>query len=453
MKSAASVLRELEKDVDSINESLEMVDHQLGKKRHQKIQLNRRVEEAIRDIAKLDVELIEISQTGRLPGGVKQHIDSRSAAEIKANSQVSGLTKLWNQKSTLLDLTLRDYQKKLNEIRDAFDSLEATISMRFEIEKLASQLDRLKTRRDSVESESSQKINEYKSQKFFQYLSARNFGDPTYSGTGLVARLDRWLAKNIKFEQNNKQLQLLLAMIIRVTDDVEDAQDKLERKKVELEFLESEAKKNKELVAMAQKVAELTREKQMLQEDIEIQRSSLEAIRDRKDEYSVAAINLVFGMYTEADIKDLSEKMINPDDSRSQELLNVVLSLHDDCLLLGKEILELEHSLDERHRALKLAQSFLKEFTQKKLHDKKYEYRDNVSTSDLLSAFLLGNITSSEAFRSIGNFRQEVRDSDEDHFSKSSWSNSYSSSSSSDRDSFSTSDSTGGGGSSTSDSF
>lgn len=461
MKSAGTVLRELDRDVDSIQESLEMVGHTLEKTRLAKSQLSSRIQAAIRNVALNDLDLAPAT----LPSGVRQYLQLRDAVEEKAKKQLSGMTALWNQKAENLAQSTAAYQQRLAKIREDFEVSESTIAIQNDLKVHGDQLNRLRTRHASVESESSQKVNEYKSQQFFQYLLSKSFGDPQYMGTGLVARLDRWLARRIKFDQNNKQLQLLIAMIVRVTDDVEAAQDKFDRKRNELESLRHESERDKELASLNAIQLESEREFSQTEKDIQQLKAVVGSIRERSDEHSVRAIDALVEHYENGTDHGYTDRVLNPDHGNNRVLLREIDSLQSEKARIEKEIANLERNQDERKRAHNLAVSFVREFKQKRFHEKGYEYRDNFNASDLLSAFLVGNITSSEALRKIGNHREQVREYEPDYRNQSSWSGGSSHTSrrssddcennrsSHDRDSFSSSDSVGGGGSSTTDSF
>lgn len=93
-----------------------------------------------------------------------------------------------------------------------------------------------------VKQESQEKLPPYRQSQLFMYLHRRQFGTPAYASTGLVRRLDRWVAELIDYRQARQSYEFLT-----LTPGL--MEDELARRREDFDRLMLEAQSQQQAVA------------------------------------------------------------------------------------------------------------------------------------------------------------------------------------------------------------
>jgi hypothetical protein len=130
---------------------------------------------------------------------------------------------------------LAEITRRLDALVERRESLEAELTQRLADDadfrglsesaaQAEAQLTQNEERSDELQREAREKLPAYEQDDLFQYLVKRRFGTGEYRSRGLVRRLDRWLAKLVKFDAQRRSYDFLRAAPALVEAEIERRQ-------------------------------------------------------------------------------------------------------------------------------------------------------------------------------------------------------------------------------------
>jgi hypothetical protein len=100
---------------------------------------------------------------------------------------------------------MRAAQKEFDDhetgLARAYEADKDAVALTIAVNALTSAVEAKRGRVDRVEDECTEKSEVYEGDELFRYLRARGFGTEGYRSTGLVARLDYWVARLVNFDK------------------------------------------------------------------------------------------------------------------------------------------------------------------------------------------------------------------------------------------------------------
>ncbi len=264
------------------------------------------------------------------------------------------------------------------------------------------------TRLEEVTQESKQKISEFTANNLFNYLLNKNFGTTEYNSSGLIKKLDIWVAKVVKYDVNKQNYDILKSMPELMSVELErrtDVFNQITSKGKEIEKKYSDKVGLTQVMNLGRDLAAQKTEilnnvdtytnlhKQYLQE-----RQSLE---NTKDSYHVKAIQELKSFLKSdsiVDLKRIAQETPSPEDDRlvyKMETIDASIRSYKDS---AKKIKE---ELDSKSEKLNELESLVNQFRREDYDDSDSRFRSGLDLDNLMTGYLLGRLSSKDVWNDL----------------------------------------------------
>src|SRR6056297_1485920 len=119
------------------------------------------------------------------------------------------------QEAKLLDIN-QQIDELLERQQTLADQLEGTLQADQRFVELTDRavlaeaaLERAEANLEEIEQDAARKLPDYEDCTLFQYLYRRGYGSSRYKSRGLTRRVDRWLARHVKYDEARKSYEFL----------------------------------------------------------------------------------------------------------------------------------------------------------------------------------------------------------------------------------------------------
>ncbi|MBI5391292.1 hypothetical protein HZB02_07440 [Candidatus Woesearchaeota archaeon] len=196
------------------------------------------------------------------------------------------------------------------------------------------QLQQCKKRVVTFTEEAKTKLVPYDESVLFRYLVNRGFGSANYTSSGIVRRLDTWVAEIVNFAENKKNYDFLRAMPELMDVEVKRQEAQLQPFVQEMQSLEQQVAQDAGLNAIDEEMKKLAASRKSLIEDIrtaketyqsyEKQRTELDSSKDPYHEEAISRLKGYLQNDSLASLKERARQTPGTEDDRLVQRLEAI---------------------------------------------------------------------------------------------------------------------------------
>lgn len=427
MWTGQQILHEIDKALVTAQTDAELFDKTLSQLTYQLSENRREQTHACQSLAKLRLDEVKAksvkdglyradTQARTLMRQRKSAMADNDAAMAEQTQQLNELESQRDQLMVVVDgksQQLADQEAKAQAQLDSDEAYQSQLDIAREADAIADQAEEKleQARRDSAE-----KRKPFEADALFMYLWRRQYGLPSYDSSGLIRRLDRWVASLCHYDQARVSYWTLQELPKRLAEHAEQVRVASNKELVTLQVLEKMAAQQQGATATQEQLQLEQAKVSDLDEKIEQAQQQLQALIDQKarfksgqDTYYQQAIErLARALEIEpiAKLKQLSNRTHHLDDD---QLVAALTDLQEEQRDLESDITEHRHRQQNKHERCSALQSIRQRFRRQQYDD----YRSGFSNGDLivsaLSEFVSGSLAQDKLWHTIGRY-QRYRD-------------------------------------------
>ena len=307
-----------------------------------------------------------------------------------------------------LEDKLEDITGQLNKKAAERDGLTARIAVQLqgntdyvalsnEAKQTNARLEQNKARLQEVERDSEEKLKAYKANAQFIYLANREFGSGNYNAGWLTRIIDSRVAKKIRYSEQKKNYDYLLAMPQLMETEVQRRQEELEAiLKRAHEIEQAEAEKHR-LPEVLEGGARLGRERNQFMAEVEaLDAKYSDYVKERteldntKGEYHQEAIRKLKAFLKGRDIGALIEKAEDTPTEEDNRILNRLGEIDARIKTLKYQSKEAKLHRDTVQEKLKGSKEILRKYAQNDFESERSYFDDGFDVEALLLGYVLG---------------------------------------------------------------
>ena len=282
------------------------------------------------------------------------------------------------------------------EIGKELDAKKDYVELKSNVIESGNLLDRNKKRAGEMKQEAKEKLPQYGGNKLFMYLASRNFGTPEYTGKGIFAHLDSWVAEIVNYGENRKNYDFLRTMPVLMEEKVKEKQAVFEKLNGRVTAIEKEAEDRHGLTKILEQGEELVQTRKGVIAEIGVldgkyfdDANERKELDNTKDKYHEEAIKKLKSYLKGESISALKEQARatpgTQDDQlagRIEEIDLRIRTLKDDA----KKYAESRDSVAEKLSGLKSIQT---KFSRAD-YESSRSYFNDFNLTSLLAGYVLG---------------------------------------------------------------
>lgn len=382
-------------------------------------------------------------------GNVEQGIQDKQASLAKLKAELAGLK---------------------TKAEAALKANPEYMSLDIEGQKAAAAMRDAELTTVEIISECKLKLTVYDENRLFNYLVVANYGEPEYTGAGLVRHLDGWIATLCNFEVNRKNQQLLRQLLDAGKNMAANARSRFEALHGQIEALCVKVDAELEIPATLKSI-ELTKKAiSEAKQRANHLHDSLAEFANRTDPEYRNIQDTLQAIVKDESIEDMIAAARKTSTTDDDEVVNAFHMAQREIATLQERSREAMDAVAAAKRQYERAKDL--ERSVRNINSSRYEFRSGLDFDSIVTDYMEGKLTNNTAMEQVNEYRRAIPQDDYYDNSRSSssnwgsgsswgsssksddsWSSSSSSSSSFGSSSSSSSDSFGGSSSSTSDSF
>lgn len=131
----------------------------------------------------------------------KGRLENQQDIVADGEKKISELTKVHKERENELRAAQAAFDEHEKTLASAFESDADVVSLRQDVVARANALNEFKAKLARSAEESSTKSASYEADELFMYLRRRAYGEEGYHASGIVERLDRWIARLIGYDR------------------------------------------------------------------------------------------------------------------------------------------------------------------------------------------------------------------------------------------------------------
>ncbi len=250
MVSGDRVLREIKSKIREVEGTVGRLEGDLNQYEAEIDRLARGRDDLYDDLVTLYASRLDEETLDQVPSAVVGEVRAICKEKQRRRKQLDGLMQESQQESLELEDQLEKATFELDQKTQGIEKLEQQAVGKLEEDKTYVELDKKakqanemldanRARVEQVQREAGAKLPEYEFNRMFMYLV--NKGYETNSGeTGLIARLDRGVARIVHFKENKRCYDFLRSMPELMAAEVDKRQEELDEIVRQMEAIEGE---------------------------------------------------------------------------------------------------------------------------------------------------------------------------------------------------------------------
>jgi hypothetical protein len=262
-----------------------------------------------------------------------------------------------------------------------------------------------------VTDEATEKLLPYRNSPIFQHLLARQFCTDTYQGSGLFARLDRWLAKKIDYTQAVHDFSVMNQLPALAAQKAQDARTAQSRANDEYKVLEQQARHRYNIDGAEKAVKDAKAQRELCRERIGLDQRAMvdytsktdpmmatinKRVRDLMGQFSIDTLDRL----TRATVDDADELALRQYRELSNELPG----------LMGREQ-ELQRQLDQAAQDFRKVKTLRDRFSSQNYDSSNRKFDSDFDLNAVLTGYMLGQISQNDFDRNCERNSTVVRES------------------------------------------
>ena len=373
--SGPVVHRQLMDALNFQNQRYEQDRLQLSDAKQQRDDIDRRRSEGLVDLAQFYLpELTQeaISQTWSEVRGSIAAVLQRQTEDV---ARIAARFRSANEQRQQSESRLMTVNEQLDELIERQGELsdvaeqrlrgdEAFVELSGQAARAEAALERAEANLDEIEQDSARKLPAYQQSKLFTYLRDRGFGTEAYTHRGFTRRMDRALARFIKYRDAKRGYDFLKDTPDRMRKIIADDRSALDTVMSELERRRDRAAEATGLSETVAKVGEQMRTRQSLVDEIdrllnetEQAQKDLSTAQDTRGPHYHEAIGIFRDMLARIDSGELGRRARRTVDLTDDQIVAKLEGAQD-------EMEEIEDHARRRKSDLERRQRLLQEFGQ-----------------------------------------------------------------------------------------
>jgi hypothetical protein len=298
-----------------------------------------------------------------------------------------------------------------------------------------------------VTDEATEKLLPYRNSPIFQHLLARRYGTNTYQGSGLFARLDRWLAKKIDYTQAVHDFSVMNQLPALAAQKAQDARVAQSRANDEYKVLEQQARHRYNIDGAEKAVQESKAQRELCRERIALDQRAMVDYTSKTDPMMDTINKRVRDLMGQFSLDTLDRLTRATVDDADEHALRQYRELSNELPGLVEREQELQRQLDQAAQDFRKVKTLRDRFTSQNYDSSNRKFDSNFDLNAVLTGYMLGQISQNDFDRNCERNSNVVREtSSYSTNTNSGFSNGGTFGGSETKSSWSTPDSIGGGG-------
>ena len=382
-----------------------------------------------------------------------QHVFAqKQQRRAELGDRIEGLQKTRHEiedHATVIDKTLIE---KEGCAREADAKAKLSLEGNQEYAALAVRRDALKAtimdkeqRRAKFEQQATQKAAPFRQEPLFRYLMVNGYGTDAYQRTGLVAKLDKWVAHVVHFNLNKQKYDVLTKGVELIRQDVnadKKAYDGIVKQRRDIEQRVNEAHNVPVAYAEVEKSEEEKKQVRSRLDDVaqdyQVVNRQLAELDTQKDAYHIEAVQKLKAYLKGQSIQELRQRAQETPGTEDDEAVDHIENIDQQVRRLKDEAKAAQAKSREVSDKLAGLNKIASHFSNESYDSHRSYYDNDFDTGSLLTAYLLGQASVDHVTHQLDDNHHETVEH--------SYSSSSSHSSDSDSSSFSSSSSFDSGG-------
>jgi uncharacterized membrane protein YgcG len=348
-----------------------------------------------------------------------------------------------------LNEKVKERQELTKKVSEEIKQNQEYIQIRTQAEQTNQNLIEAKERVKDIEREAREKIPAYKQNKIFRYLETQEFGTEMYEKKGLIAKLDKWVAKVINYEEAKQSYDFLKSVPAIIQEEVDKKQKDLEELTKTVKKIEKDSCDKNGLTKVLEEGNKLGEERSVLLGQIE-NYNSIYSARERerrvldstKDEYYQRALGKLKSYLNGKTIQELKQKASETENVMDDNLVEKIEYIDSNIRELKQKAKRLKQERDEFEEKLDGLKDLESKYKRADYESSRSRFNSRLDMNNFITGYLIGKYSREDVWGHIKQHHHFESDDDSSSYSHHSSSSSYHSSSSG----FSSGSGFGGGG-------